>query len=76
MSNAIDQPADTGPTGCGKTEIARRLAKLANSPFVKVRDSCTSIIHSFCAVTMHGLVKVGSQLGGGRFPFGPEMVPS
>jgi ATP-dependent HslUV protease ATP-binding subunit HslU len=25
-----------GPTGVGKTEIARRLAKLANSPFVKV----------------------------------------
>ena len=25
-----------GPTGCGKTEIARRLAKLAGAPFVKV----------------------------------------
>src|SRR4051812_38058934 len=26
----------TGPTGVGKTEIARRLAKLANSQFLKV----------------------------------------
>ncbi|HXT52156.1 MAG TPA: AAA family ATPase, partial [Thermoanaerobaculia bacterium] len=28
-----------GPTGVGKTEIARRLAKLARAPFVKVEAS-------------------------------------
>ena len=26
-----------GPTGCGKTEIARRISKLAQAPFIKVR---------------------------------------
>src|SRR6202046_1051482 len=29
----------SGPTGVGKTEIARRLAKLTNSPFMKVEAS-------------------------------------
>ena len=28
-----------GPTGCGKTEVARRLANLAKAPFVKVEAS-------------------------------------
>src|SRR4030043_1209417 len=28
-----------GPTGVGKTEIARRLSRLANAPFVKVEAS-------------------------------------
>jgi ATP-dependent HslUV protease ATP-binding subunit HslU len=27
-----------GPTGCGKTEIARRIAKLSQAPFIKVRS--------------------------------------
>ena len=30
-----------GPTGVGKTEIARRLARLANAPFIKVSPSRT-----------------------------------
>jgi hypothetical protein len=29
-----------GPTGSGKTEVARRIAKLSDSPFVKVRAEC------------------------------------
>lgn len=32
-----------GPTGCGKTEIARRLAKLMDAPFVKVRAALRGV---------------------------------
>ena len=31
-----------GPTGVGKTEIARRLAALVRAPFVKVDDESTT----------------------------------
>ncbi|KAF6261385.1 ATP-dependent hsl protease ATP-binding subunit hslU [Scenedesmus sp. NREL 46B-D3] len=37
-----------GPTGCGKTEIARRLAKLAEAPFIKVEAT------KFTEVGYHG----------------------
>ena len=41
-----------GPTGCGKTEIARRLAKLADAPFVKVARSLTTY-HVSTSACMH-----------------------
>jgi len=37
-----------GPTGCGKTEIAKRLAKLADAPFLKVEAT------KFTEVGFHG----------------------
>jgi ATP-dependent HslUV protease ATP-binding subunit HslU len=53
-----------GPTGVGKTEIARRLSKLANAPFVKVEASkftevgyvgrdCESMIRELTEMAIH-----------------------
>ena len=44
-----------GPTGVGKTEIARRLAKLANAPFIKVE-----------APLVEEVVHVAAAEGGGN----------
>jgi len=37
-----------GPTGCGKTEIARKISKLSNSPFLKVEAT------KFTEIGYHG----------------------
>ena len=42
-----------GPTGCGKTEIARRLAKLADAPFVKVELHKLMPQAVFCSPTTY-----------------------
>src|SRR5204862_7360206 len=36
-----------GPTGVGKTELARRLARLSNSPFLKVEASKFTEVGTF-----------------------------
>lgn len=45
-----------GPTGVGKTEVARRLAKLAGAPFIKVEAT------KYTEVGFHG--KVGAPHSG------------
>jgi ATP-dependent HslUV protease ATP-binding subunit HslU len=54
-----------GPTGVGKTEIARRLAKLANAPFVKVEASKfteVGYVGRDVESIVRDLVEVGVQL--------------
>ncbi|MGB7335830.1 MAG: ATP-dependent protease ATPase subunit HslU [Salaquimonas sp.] len=54
-----------GPTGVGKTEIARRLAKLANAPFVKVEATKfteVGYVGRDVEQIIRDLVEVGIQL--------------
>src|SRR5215831_17657400 len=54
-----------GPTGVGKTEIARRLAKLANSPFLKVEASKfteVGYVGRDVESMMHDLVEIAIEM--------------
>src|ERR1700735_5859094 len=50
-----------GPTGVGKTEIARRLATLANAPFVKVEATKYTEV----GYVGGGVEALGGGVGGG-----------
>jgi ATP-dependent HslUV protease ATP-binding subunit HslU len=51
-----------GPTGCGKTEIARRLAKLAGAPFLKVEATKFTDVGRDVEQIVRDLVEIGIAL--------------
>src|SRR5438046_9721169 len=55
-----------GPTGVGKTEIARRLARLTHSPFLKIEASKfteVGYVGRDVGSIIRGLTEIGVQLG-------------
>ena len=63
-----------GPTGVGKTEIARRLARLANAPFLKVEATkftevgyvgrdVESIVRDLMEIAIHLGARENAQIG-------------
>ena len=52
-----------GPTGVGKTEIARRLAKLAQAPFLKVEASKFTEV-GYVGRDVESMVRDLTELGG------------
>ena len=51
-----------GPTGVGKTEISRRLAKLANAPFIKIEAT------KFVAVAFYAELNTNSFCSEAFYP--------
>lgn len=65
-----------GPTGCGKTEIARRLAKLAEAPFVKVQRLLLTVGLDSLVVIAVTAVGISNSTSGGWTAATPSLPHS
>ena len=62
-----------GPTGVGKTEIARRLARLAQSPFIKVEASKYTEV-GYVGRDVESMVRDLVELAVDMFVTGPDVI--